>query len=86
MNSASLFNIGVLIPDLLLPENADARKWACIACDQYTSQPEIWDAIDAEVGAAPSTLRLILPETQLPMRPCACRKFRKPWKPTPATF
>ena len=50
MNSASLFNIGVLIPDLLLPENADARKWACIACDQYTSQPEIWDAIDARGG------------------------------------
>lgn len=77
MNSASLFNIGVLIPDLLLPENADARKWACIACDQYTSQPEIWDAIDAEVGAAPSTLRLILPETQLPDAPVRVPEIQK---------
>ena len=77
MNSASLFDIGVLIPDLLLPENADARKWACIACDQYTSQPEIWDAIDAEVGAAPSTLRLILPETQLPDAPVRVPEIQK---------
>ena len=77
MNSASLFDIGVLIPDLLLPENADARKWACIACDQYTSRPEIWDAIDAEVGAAPSTLRLILPETQLPDAPVRVPEIQK---------
>ena len=65
MNSASLFDIGVLIPDLLLPENADARKWACIACDQYTSQPEYWQRVEERVGRAPSALRLILPESSL---------------------
>ena len=26
--------------DILLPENADMSKWAVIACDQYTSEPE----------------------------------------------
>ena len=65
MNSASLFNIGVLIPDLLLPENADARKWACIACDQYTSEPEYWQRVEQTVGDAPSALKLILPEQKL---------------------
>ena len=65
MNSASLFDIGVLIPDLLLPENADARKWACIACDQYTSQNDYWERVAQTVGDAPSTLKLILPESQL---------------------
>ena len=34
--------IGVCVPDILLPQGVDAAKWACIACDQYTSQPEVW--------------------------------------------
>lgn len=52
--------------DILLPKNADYEKWAVIACDQFTSQPEYWDAVAAQVGSAPSTLHMILPEVLLP--------------------
>ena len=52
--------IGVKIPDILLPANCDSAKWACIACDQYTSQPEVWLEAEQIVGDAPSTLRMAL--------------------------
>ena len=51
--------------DILLPQNVDISLWSVIACDQYTSQPEYWDAVGEKVGDAPSTLRLILPEAYL---------------------
>lgn len=60
-------NIAVAIPDILLPkEGTDLKKWAVIACDQYTSEPDYWNKIEAEVGDAPSTLRIVLPEVYLP--------------------
>jgi hypothetical protein len=40
----------------------DLRKWAVIAVDQFTSQPEYWEQVEQIVGDAPSTLRLTLPE------------------------
>ncbi len=52
--------------DILLPKNADYKKWAVIACDQFTSQPEYWEEVAKEVGDAPSTLHMILPEVLLP--------------------
>ncbi len=51
--------------DILLPKNADMRKWSAIACDQYTSQPEYWEKIKDFVGDAPSALHLIFPEVYL---------------------
>ncbi|MBQ2765451.1 MAG: DUF1015 domain-containing protein [Clostridia bacterium] len=55
--------------DILLPNFAKSaemmRRWSCIACDQYTSEPEYWNAVEAEVGDAPSTLRITLPELYL---------------------
>ena len=52
--------------ELLLPRGGtDLSRWACVACDQYTSQPEYWEAVTAFVGGAPSTLRLMLPECWL---------------------
>ena len=48
--------------DILMPKTGDLEKWAVVACDQYTSQPEYWARVDALVGDAPSTLRMILPE------------------------
>lgn len=54
------------IPEIMLPrEGTDLSKWAVIACDQYTSQPEYWAETDRTVGDAPSTLRLTLPEVYL---------------------
>ena len=56
--------IGVLVPNVMLPpKGTDFSKWAVVACDQYTSQPEYWAALadlkengrilTAEVGQNP---------------------------------
>ena len=51
--------------DILLPRNCDLTLWSVVACDQYTSRPEYWQRVEERVGRAPSTLRLILPESCL---------------------
>ena len=51
--------------DILIPKNADLTKWAVVACDQYTSQPEYWQNVANEVGDSPSTLNLVYPEAFL---------------------
>lgn len=51
--------------DILLPQDCDLTRWAVVACDQYTSQPEYWQRVSEAVGDAPSSLRLILPESCL---------------------
>lgn len=48
--------------DILIPKNTDMSKWAVVACDQYTSEPEYWQETEKIVGDEKSTLRLILPE------------------------
>lgn len=57
--------LGFYPADILLPKDADMTKWAVVACDQFTSQPEYWQAVEETVGDAPSTLRMILPEARL---------------------
>ncbi len=51
--------------NILLPKDADMEKWAVIACDQYTSEPEYWKKVEEIVGDAPSTLKITLPEIYL---------------------
>jgi hypothetical protein len=53
--------------DILLPPSQLTAHgtWACIACDQFTSEPEYWAAAAEAVGDAPSTLQLMLPEVYL---------------------
>ena len=59
-------SIGIQIPDIALPnQQIDLTKWAVIACDQYTSQPEYWTKVKNIVGNSPSTLNVILPEVYL---------------------
>ena len=59
-------DIGIQIPEVYLPQpGIDLTKWAVIACDQFTSQPEYWQQVEQIVGDAPSTLHLILPEIYL---------------------
>ena len=43
----------------------DFSKWAVIACDQFTSQPEYWERVKNFVGDSPSAYNLILPEALL---------------------
>lgn len=51
--------------DVMVPRVEDMEKWAVVACDQFTSEPEYWQRAEAIVGDAPSALRLILPEAEL---------------------
>lgn len=51
--------------DILIPREADMIRWSVVACDQYTSEPEYWERVAREVGDAPSTLGMILPEVYL---------------------
>lgn len=56
----------VRVPRVALPRpDVDVARWAVIACDQFTAQPDYWDAVESAVGDAPSTLRMILPELHL---------------------
>jgi len=59
-------DLGIDISSVLIPKNGiSLDKWAVIACDQYTSEPEYWEKVDKLVGGEPSTLRLIFPEVYL---------------------
>ena len=52
--------------DIMLPKDTEnIDKWAVLACDQFTSKPEYWEAVAEKVGDAPSALNLILPEVYL---------------------
>ena len=51
--------------DILLPKNIDMKKWAVVACDQYTSDKNYWDSVAAYVNEEESTLHLIYPEVFL---------------------
>ena len=51
--------------NILLPRDCDLSLWSVVACDQYTSRPEYWQRVENRVGRAPSTLRMILPESCL---------------------
>ena len=57
--------------DILLPRIDDMTKWSCIACDQFTAEPEYWREAERIVGSEPSTLRLMLPEAWLGVRDSA---------------
>ena len=54
--------------DILLPQNCDMTKWSVVACDQFSSQPEYWDALEAQTAGVPSTLHLMFPEAYLETR------------------
>lgn len=59
-------NSGIHPVSILLPtKEICPEQWACVACDQFTSQPEYWDKVEAYVGSSPSTLRIMLPEVWL---------------------
>lgn len=51
--------------DILIPEKIAMKKWACVACDQFSSQMEYWDRVKESVGEDPSTYNMIFPEALL---------------------
>ena len=50
--------------DILLPKT-DIEKWAVIACDQHTANPEYWQDAEKKREGSPSSLDLIIPEVYL---------------------
>ncbi len=56
----------ITVPKILLPNaTVDMSKWATVACDQFCAEPKYWEELEKIVGAAPSTLRMTLPEIYL---------------------
>lgn len=58
--------LGIKSADILLPrEGIDLKKWATVACDQYTSEPEYWLDVEKIVADSPSTFKITFPEVYL---------------------
>ena len=56
----------IAVPEILLPnESIDLTKWAVVACDQFTSQPDYWENLKMFIDQHPSTYHMILPEVYL---------------------
>ncbi len=51
--------------DILLPAGADMSRWAVVACDQYTSEPDYWKETAENAAGVPSAYNFILPEIYL---------------------
>jgi uncharacterized protein (DUF1015 family) len=59
-------HVGIIFPEILIPESkTNLKKWAVIACDQFTSNEDYWIKTSKVVGGAPSTLHIIVPEVFL---------------------
>lgn len=58
-------DLGIIAPQILFPNVDDLSAWACIACDQFTSENEYWDKLKAYVDGKKTTLDLTLPEIYL---------------------
>ena len=57
--------LGVKVPEILLPKNVPLEKWSVVACDQYTQNQQYWDSTKKVAGKEPSTLNIIYPEIYL---------------------
>ena len=55
--------MGVATGEILLPRPDIAPdRWAVIACDQFTSEPQYWHEVQRHVAGSPSMLNVIYPE------------------------
>lgn len=57
--------MGIKIPEILLPKDLDVKTWSVVACDQYTQDREYWKNAEKTAAGKPSTLNIILPEVYL---------------------
>ncbi len=57
--------MGVKVPEILIPENIDTETWCVVACDQYTQDRNYWKNAEKIASGKPSTLNIILPEVYL---------------------
>lgn len=57
---------GIHIPQIMLPnDDVSLERFAVIACDQHSAEPEYWEETRRLVKDAPSALHLMLPEAWL---------------------
>ncbi len=56
---------GINACEILLPVCDDMNAWACVACDQFTGEPEYWRQLDELTQGKTRALDLILPEAFL---------------------
>jgi hypothetical protein len=57
--------VGLAVPEILLPRGVDLRKWAVVACDQFTQDRDYWEKARNAAAGSPSTVNLIFPEVYL---------------------
>ncbi len=60
---------GIESARILLPNTDDMSAWACVACDQFTSEKEYWAELERKVSGKRTTLDLVLPEIYLEDNP-----------------
>ena len=67
MNADALFEgTAIKIPQILIPnKSCDLKKWAVIACDQYTQDESYWRRVAAFTRGSPSAMHITLPEIYL---------------------
>ena len=51
--------------NILLPNTDDFSSFACVACDQFTSEKEYWESLEKQVKGKKTALDLVLPEIYL---------------------
>lgn len=57
--------MGIKIPEILLPKNLDVPTWSVVACDQYTQDRGYWNSVQKTADGKSSSLNIILPEVYL---------------------
>lgn len=57
-----LYPADIYLPDF---DKVDGSRWATVACDQFTSEPEYWESAAEFADNSPSALNIILPEAYL---------------------
>lgn len=63
-NKSAFLPSDILLPDFCSDKDK-MEKYAVIACDQFTSEPEYWEKAKEIINGYPSTLDMILPEVYL---------------------
>lgn len=49
--------------DILVPKKEYLPNWSVVACDQFTSDSDYWNRVRSQVSGSPSTVNMILPES-----------------------
>lgn len=61
----TFYEMGVALPQILIPKNIDTEIWCVVACDQFTQDRNYWKNAEKIADGKPSTLNIILPEVYL---------------------